>query len=122
MDVGTVTPTAAGPAEGQDWGEWFAAYEADREAAYQAKMDAERAKPHHIRKKAGPNLGNQWYSHSHRVQFIDGYVDPMSQTLCGAAAGFFDETWADARWPKNRAHVTCDQCIEIRLRDPKAKR
>lgn len=116
-----VPPPAPEREPGEDFGDYFGRIEAAREAAYAAFMDSERAKPHHIRKKAGPNYGNQFYSHRHRTQFIDGYVDPMSQTLCGAPAGHFDETWADTRYPKNQAAVTCSRCLELRLADPKCR-
>ncbi|AAD17646.1 hypothetical protein TM4_81 [Mycobacterium phage TM4] len=96
--------------------------EAAREREYQEHLAAERAKGNHIRKRAGRSLGNQWYSHQHRVQFIEGYVDPLSQTLCGADATIFDQSWADTRWPKHRAEVTCQACIDARLADPKARR
>jgi hypothetical protein len=99
----------------------FEAFEAEREAAYQAKREAARAN-NHIRKRAGKNLGTQWYSHSHRVQFIEGYIDPMSQTLCGGEATIEDISWADARYPKQREYVACQRCKEIRLADPKARR
>lgn len=91
----------------------FEAFEAEREAAYQAKRAEARAN-NHIRKKAGRNLGNQFYSHRHRVQFIEGYVDPMSQTLCGGGATIEDISWADGRYPKQREYVACQRCIEIR--------
>lgn len=99
----------------------FEACEAEREAAYQARRASARAN-NHIRKRAGRSLGNQFYSHSHRAQFREGYVDPMSQTLCGGEATIEDMTWADTRWPKQREYVACPRCIEIRLNDAKAHR
>lgn len=74
----------------------------------------------HIRKKAGPNFGNQFYSHAHRAQFMDGYREPMAETLCGDPATNWDMSWAETRYPKNRAHVECGRCVEIRTGDPKA--
>lgn len=68
----------------------------------------------HIRKKAGRNLGNSFYSHAHRTRFIDGYIDPQGQTLCGAPATQFDESWADTRYPKALARVECPQCAALR--------
>ncbi|WGI36159.1 hypothetical protein QDT91_29525 (plasmid) [Mycolicibacterium aubagnense] len=76
----------------------------------------------HIRKKAGPNLGNQYYSHSTRMRFVGDYREPQSETLCGAKASNFDMSWAETRYPKNRAFVECERCIEIRLKDGKALR
>jgi hypothetical protein len=76
-----------------------------------------------IRKKAGPNLGDQYYSHAHRAKFAGGYRDPMAETLCGANATSYDMSWAETRYRKNRAHVECRRCIEIRTNDdPKAVR
>lgn len=98
----------------------FEAFEAEREAAYQAKRAEARAN-NHIRKRAGKNLGNQFYSHRHRVQFIEGYVDPMSQALCGAQATIEDMPWAETRYPSGRAYVACRSCIDIRTADPKSK-
>lgn len=69
----------------------------------------------HIRKKAGRNLGNQYYSHAHRVQFAGDYHDPMADTLCGAQATIDDMAWADTQWAKNRAYVTCGACCEVRV-------
>lgn len=70
----------------------------------------------HIRKKAGRNLGNQFYSHRHRTQFLDGYRDPMSETLCGAAATQFDMSWADTRFKTARGHVECQDCLTLRTK------
>ena len=117
-----VAPPPPARRPGEDFGDYFARAEQAREDAYDAFMEAERAKPHHIRRRAGVNLGNQFYSHGHRTQFIEGYVDPMSQTLCGAPAGHWDQTWADTRFPKGRADVTCERCLEIRLTDPKVRK
>lgn len=97
-------------AEAQDWARQRAA-ELDRAAS-----------TIHIRKKAGPNLGNQYYSHNHRARFAGGYRDPQAETLCGATASNYDMSWAETRYPKGRQHVQCSRCIQIRLHDPKAKR
>lgn len=94
-------------ADAQDWARQRAA-EIDRAASTV-----------HIRKKAGPNFGSQFYSHRHHVQFMDGYRDPQAETLCGGAATSYDMSWAETRFPKNRAHVECARCIEIRLSDRK---
>lgn len=61
-------------ADAQDWARQRAA-EIDRAASTV-----------HIRKQAGPNFGNQFYSHRHHVQFMDGYRDPQAETLCGGTA------------------------------------
>lgn len=88
--------------EAQDWA-----------AARQTQIAREQATVH-IRKKAGRNLGNNFYSHAHRTRFIEGYVDPQGQTLCGAPATQFDQSWADTRFPKSLAYVECASCIELR--------
>lgn len=37
-----------------------------------------------------------------------------SQTLCGDAPTDSDMSWADGRSAKNRQHVTCTRCLELR--------
>lgn len=97
-------------ADAQDW-------------AHQRAAEIRRAASTvHIRKKAGTNFGNQFYSHRHRTQFMDGYRDPQSETLCGDAPTGYDMSWAETRFAKNRAYVECAQCIQIRLEDRKAVR
>ena len=93
-------------AEAQDW------------AAQRAREIASATSTAHIRKKAGPNLGNQYYSHATRAQLRGDYRDPQSETLCGAKATTFDMSWAEARHPKSREYVECHRCIQIRLDDP----
>jgi len=88
--------------------------EAEREAERAAQM-AEAQANCHIRKRAGKNLGNQYYSHTTRAQFRGDYVDPMSQTLCGGEATIADWSWADTRHASNRTYVACERCIEIRV-------
>ena len=83
------------------------------QAAHDAAMAEARATCH-IRKRAGRSLGNQFYSHGHRAQFRASYVDPMSQTLCGAPATIADLSWAETRHAKARAFVACERCVEIR--------
>lgn len=91
--------------EAQDW-------------ALQRECELDRARSTvHIRKKAGRSLGNQFYSHSHRTQFRDGYRDPMSETLCGASSTQFDMSWADARFEKARGYVECPDCLSLRTKD-----
>jgi hypothetical protein len=98
----------------------FEAFEAEQERQYQARRELARAN-NHIRKRAGKNLGTQWYSHKTRVQFIEGYVDPMSQSLCGGEPTIEDMSWADTRFAKGRDYIACQRCIEIRKADPKAR-
>jgi hypothetical protein len=74
----------------------------------------------HIRKRAGRSLGNQFYSHSHRVRFREGHVDPQSQTLCGGDATIADLSWSETRHAKARTYVACHRCIELRVADSKA--
>ena len=97
----------------QEWAELFAQEDAKRAAAHDAVMAQARATCH-IRKRAGRSLGNQFYSHSHRARFREGYVDPQSQTLCGGEATIADMSWADTRSAKSLAHVACVRCVEIR--------
>lgn len=72
----------------------------------------------HIRKRAGKSLGRPGYSHRHVAQFAGGYRDPMADTLCGAKATTYDESWADTRWAKNLAYVTCEACKLARVEVP----
>lgn len=74
----------------------------------------------HIRKRAGRSLARPGYSHQHAAAMSGGYRDPMADTLCGAPSTDQDMSWAETRWPKNRAYVTCERCLAERLRDPKA--
>lgn len=71
-------------------------------------MAARRAATMHIRRQASKERrGNQWY----RAGAYD--QDPQRQTLCGAPPGL-DLSWAETRWAKNLAFVTCDKCKELR--------
>lgn len=87
---------------------------AERDAEYERRRAEVEAGPHHIRKRAGKNLGNQFYSHAHRAQFAGGYRDPMAETLCGEPATTVDLSWAETRYAKNLAYVTCERCKELR--------
>lgn len=69
----------------------------------------------HIRQKAGRTLGNQFYSHTHRAQFREDYVDPQSKTLCGSEATTRDMSWSETQWAKSRAYVTCQACVTVRV-------
>ena len=73
----------------------------------------------HIRRKAGRSLGRPFYSHDHVTRFRAGYVDPRSLTLCGEPATTADMSWAETRWAKNLAYVTCEACRAARIdQDP----
>lgn len=61
----------------------------------------------HIRQRPRRNRGNQWY--------LDRGPNGAEKTLCGAPATITDATWAETRWAKNRAYVTCTACIDIRV-------
>jgi len=122
MTTGFTPPPAPPALPGESLGDHLARIEQARNDAYDAWMAEQGKGPRHIRKQAGRNLGNQYYSHHHRTQFLEGYVDPTTQTLCDAPAGFFDETWAATRFAKNRATITCRRCLELRLADPRVIR
>ena len=40
--------------------------------------------------------------------------DPMRKTMCGKTGEDNDLSWADTRWAKYLAEVTCADCIERR--------
>lgn len=90
-------------------------HERNREQLYQEEVERIRLAGTHIRKKAGRSLGNSFYSHAHRAQFAGGYTDPQGQTLCGAPATILDMSYAETQWAKNRTHVTCEDCIAVRI-------
>lgn len=91
-------------------------YTREQDAAYrEAQRIASEATVHHIRRAAGPSLGRPGYSHRHVAQFRAGHVEPSSLTLCGAPATGFDMSWAETRYPKARAFVTCDACLAARV-------
>ncbi|MCI4659566.1 hypothetical protein [Cryobacterium zhongshanensis] len=67
---------------------------------------AERAV--HIRRQAAKaRRGSSFYKPGWDDQ------DPQRETLCGAPAGL-DMSWAETRWEKNLAFVTCARCRELR--------
>lgn len=83
-------------------------WQEQQRAAEEAAIAARREGPMHIRRQASKEKrGNQWYKAGPYDQ------DPQRETLCGAPAGF-DLSWAETRWAKNLAFVTCDRCKELR--------
>lgn len=73
----------------------------------QEQLEAALSGPVHIRKRIARKRGNTFY----RVQYSAS--ENGSQTLCGAPAGH-DRTWAETRFPKHLAAVTCDTCKQVR--------
>jgi hypothetical protein len=63
--------------------------------------------PVHIRKPIARKRGNTFY----KVQYSAS--ENGSQTLCGAPAGN-DRTWAETRFARHLAAVTCDDCKRLR--------
>lgn len=45
--------------------------------------------------------------------------DPQGKTLCDAPSTTQDMSWAETRYPKDRAYVTCEACLSLRLADDK---
>lgn len=63
----------------------------------------------HIRKQINPRkvrTGNQFYARRDAL----GPAENGSQTMCGGPATTTDIAWAEARFAKNIAHVTCEDC------------
>jgi hypothetical protein len=80
---------------------------ADLERQRVERLAAALSGPVHIRKRIARKRGDGFY----RVKYSAS--ENGSQTLCGAAAGM-DVSWAEARFAKNLARVTCDDCKRIR--------
>lgn len=80
---------------------------ADVEREARERLEAAKSGPVHIRKRPARKRGNGFYLPKYSAS------ENGSQTLCGAPAGF-DKTWAEARFPKHLADVTCDTCKQIR--------
>jgi hypothetical protein len=80
---------------------------ADQRRDQEERNAASLAGEVHIRKRIARKRGNTFY----RVKYSAS--EDGSQTLCGAPAGN-DRTWAEARFPKHLAAVTCDACKQIR--------
>lgn len=78
---------------------------ADAHRAYHAVLDAERGV--HIRTYVPVKRGNGYYAPKYSAS------DNGSRTLCGVPAGM-DITFAEARYAKNLATVTCGDCKRIR--------
>lgn len=100
-----------------DPAEALARYEA-LQREQDAAMAATPATVQHIRKRAaryGPMSGPRYFRLQRAIE--SGQVnDPQSQTLCGAPAGR-DMSWAETRYAKNRAYVTCAECVRLREAD-----
>jgi hypothetical protein len=84
----------------------------ERHLAEQERQQRERnaaalAGPVHIRKRIARKRGDSFY----RVKY--SAAEDGSQTLCGAPAGM-DRSWAETRFPKHLAAVTCAACKQIR--------
>jgi hypothetical protein len=60
----------------------------------------------HIRCRPRPQNRNQWYR--------DCSASGSEKTLCGDQPTDRDMSWAETRWAKNRAFVTCAACIDQR--------
>ncbi|WP_042400001.1 hypothetical protein [Streptacidiphilus carbonis] len=80
---------------------------ADQARQQRERTEAAKSGPVHIRKKIARKRGDGFY----RVQYSAS--ENGSQTLCGAPAGN-DRTWAETRFAKHLATVTCDTCKQIR--------
>lgn len=70
----------------------------------------------HIRHKALP----RGYRVTRDTYWNERPSDPQGQTLCGAQSTTQDMSWAETRYPKSRAWVTCAECVSIRVSDSKA--
>ncbi|MGE7437543.1 hypothetical protein [Kitasatospora sp. NPDC001175] len=86
---------------------------AELERQRQERIAAALSGPVHIRKRIARKRGNSFY----RVKYSAS--ENGSQTLCGAPAGN-DRTWAEARFAKHLAAVTCNACKQIRTTNPAA--
>lgn len=80
-------------------------------AAQDEAQDTHRAWHHdndvvHIRKRINPRrvMGNTFY------KVVLSASENGSQTLCGGQNTTSDMAWADVRFAKNMAHVTCEGC------------
>lgn len=62
----------------------------------------------HIRQRPARKWGDGFY----RPQYSAS--ENGSRTLCGAAPTDQDMSWADARFAKYLAYVTCDECKRLR--------
>ncbi|MFB7707906.1 hypothetical protein [Streptomyces sp. NPDC056105] len=76
-------------------------------AEVKAKAEAAEAMTVHIRQRKARKWGDGFY----RPQY--GPSENGSRTLCGAPAGQ-DMAWGEARYAKNLAYVTCDECKRMR--------
>lgn len=76
--------------------------------AAQAKTEAAKEKTTHIRQRPARKWGNGFY----RPQYSPS--ENGSRTLCGDPPTDGDTGWGDARFTKNLAFVTCDDCKQLR--------
>jgi hypothetical protein len=61
----------------------------------------------HIRRRPRPARRSRWY--------LDRSANGAEKTMCGASPTTQDMSWAETRWAKNRAYVTCEACINLRI-------
>jgi len=74
----------------------------------QEKAKACQTMTTHIRQRPGRKWGNGFY----RPQYSSS--ENGGQTLCGAQPTDRDTGWGDARFAKNLAFVTCEECKQHR--------
>ncbi|MHA6764770.1 hypothetical protein [Streptacidiphilus sp. PAMC 29251] len=80
---------------------------AEQKRQHEEQSAAALAGPIHIRKRIARKRGDSFY----RVKYSAS--ENGSQTLCGAPAGM-DKAWAETRFAKHLADVTCETCKQIR--------
>lgn len=76
--------------------------------AAEAKSKAIQEMTTHIRQRPTRKWGDGFY----RPQYSAS--ENGSRTLCGAAPTDQDMGWGEARFAKNLAYVTCDECKRLR--------
>lgn len=80
---------------------------ADQAREQKERLEAAKSGPVHIRRRIARKRGDSFY----RVKYSAS--EDGSQTLCGAPSGL-DMTWAETRFAKHLAVVTCDTCKQMR--------
>ncbi|MGA5820890.1 hypothetical protein ACPC54_23855 [Kitasatospora sp. NPDC094028] len=80
---------------------------ADQRREQEERSAASLASEVHIRRRIARKRGNTFY----RVKYSAS--ENGSQTLCGALTGN-DRTWAETRFAKHLADVTCEACKQLR--------
>ncbi|MFI8792600.1 hypothetical protein [Streptomyces sp. NPDC055105] len=73
-----------------------------------AKAEAVEAMTTHIRQRPARKWGDGFYQPQYSAS------ENGSRTLCGAQPTDRDAGWGDARFAKNLAFVTCDECKQLR--------